>query len=53
MPYRIILCKNCAREKDDIESTNLFEVLSCEPLPDQDDTPEDKKKCKIKWKMKL
>jgi hypothetical protein len=50
MASKIIFCRNCDVEKQEIEQSGAFEVISCESLPDQDDVPTNLKKCKIKWK---
>ena len=49
MGQKVIYCKNCEEKKADIETGGANKVISCEPLPDQDDVSENDRKCLIKW----
>lgn len=47
-----IYCKECDSKKREIEENGAFDVVSCDQLPDQENVPEDQRRCKIIWELK-
>ncbi|WP_171747486.1 hypothetical protein [Vibrio sp. RE88] len=52
MPSEIIFCRDYPTKKEEIEENGAFEVISCEPLPNQESEHEEERRCKIVWKIK-
>ncbi len=46
---RVILCSECAQWRQQIEDPGDGRVISCDPLPDQDDVPENQRECLLVW----
>lgn len=49
MPETTILCKDCESESERIERSGVGKVVSCAPIEDQDDTPEEERLCQLVW----
>ena len=51
MSETTILCKDCEAERRRIENSGDSKVVSCNPLPGEEDKPEDeRRRCKLIWK---
>ena len=44
-----ILCKECDSERNRIEGSGDGRVISCEPLPGEEDKPDNERRCKLVW----
>ena len=49
MSETTILCKDCEAERRRIEDSGDGNVVSCNPLPGEEDKPEDERRCKLIW----
>jgi len=49
MPSMIIDCKDSKEKTQEIEESGALAVISCIPLDNQDDVPEEDQQCEITW----
>jgi hypothetical protein len=52
MQQENIKCKDCQKRCIELEDGDVFVVVECKPLPDQNGVAEEAKICRIVWRLK-
>jgi len=53
MPSTVIPCKDCQKEIDQLKATGAAENITCTPLPEDVNKPEEQQRCTLSWEVKI